>query len=115
MMRDPEKHDPDAFTSVRVALRDHLGLDHEQAAGATDALLASLLESGYTVAQPARLGSSRVEEMLPAARVAWESATTGPVDDDGLRAVVTELVPLIAYQLGHSHGYRAGHHNGRRR
>lgn len=113
-MRDPETHHPEAALTVRLALRDALGLDLDDATltDATDRVMARLLEMGYTVTRPAWLSTSRVEEMLPAARQAWDS-TDGEVDDR-LRAVVTELVPAIAYRLGRQEGSRTGYLTGRR-
>ncbi|MEU0519991.1 hypothetical protein [Streptosporangium sp. NPDC006007] len=98
-MRDPETHHLEAALTVHLALRDALGLDPDDATldAATDRVMARLLERGYTVTRPARL-SSRVEKMPPAARAAYD--LTGGEIDDRLHAVVTELIPAIAYRLG---------------
>lgn len=111
-MRDPEHHHPEAAVTVHVALRDALDLDGATLDAATDRVMARLLEMGYTVTRPAWLSTSRVEEILPAARQAWDS-TNGEVNDR-LRAVVTELVPAIAYRLGRQEGSRTGYLTGRR-
>lgn len=112
-MRDPEAHDPDAYTSIVVALRDAVGLGHDQACAAADATLAALLAGGFTVNRPARISADDVEEVLPVARAAWEQGD-GDVDA-GLRAVIAAVVPIVAYHLGRRVGYQAGHRHGRRR
>ncbi|MER7213128.1 hypothetical protein ABT340_39205 [Streptosporangium sp. NPDC000239] len=66
---------------------------------------------GYTVVRPARIESSRAEDMLIAVRQVWDS-TEG--DDSRLRAVVAGPVSLIAYRLGHHAGTVTGHRQGLR-
>lgn len=113
-MQDPNVHSPNAQVAVRGALQTALGLEYhdDRLDSATDRVLATLLERGYTVVRPAKVESSRVEDLLTAVRPVWES--TGGDDDARLRAVVAELVPLIAYRLGHHAGTVTGHHQGRR-
>ncbi|MFC3979676.1 hypothetical protein [Streptosporangium jomthongense] len=113
-MHDPNTHAPTARVAVRGALQAALGLEYhdERLDPATGRVLDELLENGYTVVRPARIESSRVEDLLIAVRPVWDSTEGG--DDARLRAVVTELVPLIAYRLGHHAGTVTGHRQGRR-
>ncbi len=91
---------------IAIALRDQVGLDHDQAVAAAEVVLRQLLASGYIVDRPARISAGDVDAVLPVARAAWEGCE-GDVDA-GLRAVIGALVPIVAYHIGRREGWQSG-------